>query len=176
MNNLSRLSLTLPAHATIPRRSNLDLFSNPIPVLPHQWSITQKNPAKHLVELLSRYKTATIFSNLNRFHCHNSQSLPQKNSYNSSSEHRRRDAQTSAYLKTLPPPPSPYAIAERGYVSPASFSRLHPLLLLLCPATPNPGTRTGMNRSAPEALVDCCGSTRLIEIWTNWSEDDLGHI
>jgi hypothetical protein len=176
MNKLSHLSFTLPAHTTIPRRSNLDLFSNPVPVPPHQWSITRKNLAKHAAELLSRYKTAATFSNLNRFHCHNSQSLLQKNSYNSSLEHRRRDAQTPAYLKTLPPPPSPYAIAERGYVSPASLSRFHPLLLLLCLAAPDPGTRTGMNRSAPKAPVDCRGSTRLIEIWTNWSEDDLGHI
>jgi hypothetical protein len=68
MNKLSRLSLTLPAHVTIPRRSKLDLFSNPVPVPPHQWNITRKNPAKHPAELLSRYKTAVTFSNLNRFH------------------------------------------------------------------------------------------------------------
>jgi len=110
-----------------------------------------KKSRKTPCQPLSRYKTAATFSNLNRFHCHNSLSLPQKNSYNSSSEHRRRDAHTPAYLKTLPPSSSPYAIAERGYVSPASLSRLHLLLLLLCPAVPDPGTRTGMNGSAPEA-------------------------
>lgn len=106
-----------------------------------------KSPQNTLPTSLARViKTAATFSNLNRFHCHNSLSLPQKNSYNSSSEHRRRDAHTPAYLKTLPPPPSPYAIAERGYVSPAfslpSSSTSPPPL----PGRPGPGHPNGHER------------------------------